>query len=224
MPIGAVIGSVAGGAIAAGGSVIAANKQAKAAGKATDVQERMYEQTRSDLMPYSEVGKGALYSLADLYGLPTPTNPEGGEPLSEESLAAFRRSPDYEVARTEGISAIDKSAAAKGNLLSGGQIKAIEEYGADLANRNFGNYVNRLMQLVDTGRGAASQTGVFSANAARGIADTTMAQGDAQASGVVGALNNLGGGFSDAFDNLATYNLYRSLNPSSYVSPSVRLY
>lgn len=222
MPVAAVIGAVGaigGGLIAASGAKKAAKTQADAANKATDVQMQMYGQTREDLMPYSETGKGALYSLADLYGLPTPENPAGGQPLSEDAIAAFQRSPDYEVARREGIGALDASAAKKGMLLSGAQVKALADYGADLGSANFGNYVNRLMQLVDTGRGAASQTGQFAGNAARGIAATTLDEGEATAAGQVSAFNNIAGGVTDAFKDLATYNSYRNPNPSSYVRP-----
>lgn len=227
MPIGAIVGavgSVAGGVIAAKGAKDAAKIQSEAAEDATDVQMEMYETTRGDLMPYSEVGKGALYSLADLYGLPTPENPAGGEALSEAQLEIFRRSPDYQVALKEGIGALDKTAARKGMLLSGGHMKQLEEYGADLGSRNFGNYVNRLMQLVDTGRGAASQSGQFAVSTGRGVADTTLAGGEANAAGTVGAFNALGGGLSDAFNNLATYNAMKQYNPSSYASPSIGLY
>ena len=218
----AAAGSIGGGLIAASGAKKAAKTQAAAADRATDVQERMFETTRGDLMPFTETGKGALYSLADLYGLPTPENPAGGQAFEDADLETFRRSPDYQVAMKEGIGALDKSAARKGMLLSGAQIKALADYGADLGSANFGNYVNRLMQLVDTGRGAASQQGQFAVSTGRGVADTTLASGEATAAGQVGAFNAIGGGVSDAFNNLATYNSYRNLNPSSYV-PRPRL-
>lgn len=230
MPVGAVIGgigaaaSVAGGAIAASGAKDAAEAQERAAKEATALQREMFETTREDLMPYSDVGKNALYSLADLYGLPTPLNPEGGTPFGETQLEIFRRSPDYQVALKEGIAALDKSAASRGLLLSGGQIKALADYGADLGSKNFGNYVNRLLQLTDTGRLAASQTGQFASSAARGMADTTMAGGEAKAAGIVGSTNALGSGVSDAFNNLATMSMANYYNPSSYAAPNIGMY
>lgn len=225
MPIaGAVIsaaGAIGGGLLARSGAKKAAAAQEKAANKATEIQMQMFETTREDLGAYRDVGEDALYTLAGLYGLPTPLNPTGGQAFDEKALEAFRRSPDYEVARREGISAFDKSAASRGLLLSGGQVKELAEFGADLGAKNFGNYANRLMQLVDTGRSAAAQTGQFAAGAARGIADTTLGAGEARASGIVGGNNALASGLSQGFDNLATgLNYYRMSNPSSYVTPT----
>ena len=116
MPV-AIIGSVATGAsalISSSASKSAADAQTAAADKAQKTQLDMYNQTRQDLQPYNETGKAALSNLADLYGLPTPTNPNGGQPFNDSALTAFRNSPDYQVAFKEGLRGVDQSAAARG--------------------------------------------------------------------------------------------------------------
>src|SRR5215208_5923814 len=136
MPIGAAVGgAVVTGAASIFGSSKAADAQKDAAKAASKVQKQMYEQGRKDLAPYRETGQSALYSLADMYGLPTPSNPKGGQAFSESSLAAFRNSPDYQVAMKEGIGAFDKSAAANGMLLSGGAVREVTELCADIGSR-----------------------------------------------------------------------------------------
>lgn len=211
------------GDTAAKASKDAASVQAKAAEKAAQIQMEMFETTREDLSPYREVGQEALTTLAGLYGI------GGGEAFSDSSLEAFRRSPDYQVAMKEGISALDKSAAARGLLLSGGQVKELAEFGADLGAKNFGNYANRLMQLIDTGRSASGTTAQLGANTASNIGNAYMATGEAQASGIVGAANAQNQGSAAATQNLlggvnTALGMLRlgggASSPSSYVSPS----
>lgn len=199
MPVGAAIGSVAGGVIGAFGASDAAATQAGAADDALSFQKKMYKQSRSDLMPYNEVGQDALYSLASLFGLPG----EDGT-VKPADYSSFYSSPDYQFAKTEGINALDASAAAKGSLLSGGQLKALEEYGSGLATQNYGNYVNRLLQLATIGENAGARTGASAMSLGQSGANTMLAGGAATAAGTVGAFNNIGGGISDAFSTLAT--------------------
>lgn len=75
----AVIGGVIAGAGAIGSAAIgshAASKAAKAqvaaADKSAEVQRYMFDQAREDQAPWRQVGGGALYKLADLYGIPRP--------------------------------------------------------------------------------------------------------------------------------------------------------
>lgn len=207
MPAGAAIGGAVGG-IASGifgseASSDAAEAQEKMAKRALKLQKEMWETTRGDLSPYRDVGSASLYSLADLYGLPTPNNPGGSEAFNENALARFKMSPDYEVARREGISAIDASAAARGNLLSGGQIKRLADYGADLGAKGFQGYMNRLYQFAGMGENASGMSGQFGQNFANNGANSLMAAGQAQAGGIVGSNNALWGGLDNAFNNLS---------------------
>jgi hypothetical protein len=74
----AVSSIIAGGAAiaGAGSSIISGNKAAKAqkqaAQQGADVQRYMFDQSREDMAPYRDVGTGALYKLAGMYGVDTP--------------------------------------------------------------------------------------------------------------------------------------------------------
>lgn len=255
--------------IVAGGYTKAGQLQAGAADKAIATQrvtgQQAVNEQRSQLAdlkagmaPYTTTGAGATYSLADLYGLPTPSNPKGGQPLSDSSLESFRNSPDYQFALKEGVRATDMGAAKGGALLSGGAQRGLEEFGQGLASQQYGNYFNRLLQLSQMGEGASEYVGNAELSTGRGIADTKMqtgrgvattqlAKGDAlaragigssgataagitsaagaravgltgatsaytnaleqaaniNAAGSAGSFNNISGGVSDAFSNLA---------------------
>lgn len=179
----------------------------------------MYEQTREDLSPYAGTGGSALRSIADMYGLPTPTNPTGGQAFSNSALAAFRNSPDYQVALQEGIRARDLSAASRGNLLSGGQEKRLAQYGSELANLKFGQYMDRLYSLAGMGQNAAAGQGAAATNAGSSLARLALDRGESEASGTVGGANALTSGINGITSNLA-YLAMR--NPSAYRStPSI---
>jgi len=224
MPISAILATASIGASIYGASKTAsaakraAASQERAAERAADTQLEMYERTRADLAPYRGVGEGAVYSLADLYGLPTPSNPEGGQPFSDNALAAFERSPDYRFAFEQGTKARDASAASRGMLLSGSQLKELTKFGQGLATQTFGNYTGRLAGLAQLGQGASAQTGQFGAGAARGIADAQLGVGEAQASGIVGSANAWNQGLQSGFNNLAMLPYLPSYGGSAYSS------
>lgn len=211
MPVAAV--AAVGTAVSAGVGAYTANKaadaQKKASKKALKAQEKAAAQARSDLQPWRETGQSALTSLADMYGL----GKDGQPAFNESALAAFRNSPDYQVALREGISGLDHSAAAKGNLLSGGQIKGVTEYASDLASQKFGAYLSRLSQLAGAGQNAASNQANTSMNAGNNAANNYNNMGAAEASGIVGTGNAISGGIDAITKGVAS-----GLGTSSYAS------
>ena len=204
------------GIIGAGAAQSAAKTQAAAENQAANTQLTMFDQTQANLQPFTDVGKSATYTLADLYGLPTPTNPNGGQPYNPASLAAFTNSPDYQFAQQQGIAGLDQSAASKGGLLSGNQLEAITNYSSGLATQNFGNYVTRLSDLAGLGESAGAQQGSASQAAANGISSAQVGAGQATASGTVGAYNSLAGGVNNGINNYLTLSRLQMPTPSSY--------
>lgn len=221
MPVAAIIASVAGSVISGGlgylGAKSAAKAQERAADKASATQREFYYRTRADLAPYRNTGAGALRSLANLYGL------SGKGPFDPAAVSQFNKSPDYQYALQEGLSAVNKSRAAKGLLQSGGTLEELQSRGAGIASQNFGNYVSRLLQLAGLGQNAAAQTGSAGIATGQGIANSQMAAGEAQASGIVGGTNAITGAIGDISQNLTLYRLmnggrsaYGGLSPDAY--------
>lgn len=215
IPVGAIIGAAGVGSALIGASAAkkAAKAQAGAAKTASDVTLQMYEQTRKDLQPYAGTGGSALTSIADMYGLPNAKNPKGGQAFSESSLVQFRNSPDYQVALKEGIRARDLSAASRGNLLSGGQEKRLAEYGSELGNLKFSQYMARLYDLAGMGQNAAAGQGNAATNAGSSLAKFALDSGESRASGIVGGANAITGGINGIGSNLA---YLAARNPSAY--------
>jgi len=77
MPVATTTAIIAGTALAgAGASIYSANKaadaQKKAASQGIANERQMYDQTRTDLAPYRQVGETSTNLMADLYGFNGP--------------------------------------------------------------------------------------------------------------------------------------------------------
>ena len=209
MPIAAAVigaGATIGGAlIAKSASEKAASAQASAAKKAARTQQEALAQFRQDLAPYREGGAEGLYSVLDLFGMRSPRNPDGSTPFGAQGWEAYQKTPFYQNPLREYIGAADHTAAARGNLLSSGHLKRVGELAADYATRQFGSYMDRLYALAGMGGTAAARTGQATLTTGQGVANSQMAQGEAQAAGIVGGANALASGIGGVGNILADY-------------------
>jgi hypothetical protein len=116
-------------------------------------------------------------------------------------MSAFFESPDYQFNLAEGQKAIDRSAAARGGLLSGGAVKEGERYASGLASREYASFIDRLMQqagLGSTGIGASASAGMQTANNVGNAAITAgNARGSAYMQGANALNNSVQGGISN---------------------------
>ena len=171
--------------VAAGVSAYASNKasnaQRDAAKNANDVQLQMYNQTRQDLQPYSQLGINAISQI---------------NALNSGDYSGFLNSPDYLAARQMGIQGMDASAASRGNLYSGGYSKDLATFNNQLASQNYGNYYNRLAGLLSVGENAAAGQGNASQNYANAYGQNANAAGSAQASGYINTANSINNGIN----------------------------
>lgn len=212
---GAVIGggaSLLAGSEQAGAAKKAAALQATATNNATNAQMSMYNNTRSDLAPFVGGGANAFSQLSSFLGPSGPMStllglsPQG----SAGALSALRSTPGYQFAFDQGLQGIDRSAASRGLLLSGGQLKDATNYGQGMADQLYGttlsqlgNYAGLLGGVANTGESAAATTGQAGTATGSGIAQSLLTgangqansitnAGTAQASGIAGAANNFG--------------------------------
>lgn len=182
--------------LGASSSRSAANAQAAAADRAAEVQRDIFERQVELGKPYREAGELALNKLIPLATEYTPFGME-----------QFQADPGYGFRLSEGQKALERSAAARGNLLSGGTGKALTRYGQEMGSQEYQNAFNRyqaerqarmnpLQSLAGVGQTAsqqlAGQAGQFGSNMAEAIG----AGAQARASGYMGTANTLGGGLN----------------------------
>jgi hypothetical protein len=138
--------------------------------------------------------------------------PAGGAPPSEfGSLAKpfgmeqFQQDPGYAFRQAEGMKALERSAAARGGLLSGGTLKGIQRFGQDLASQEYGNAFNRyqversarlnpLQSLMGSGQSAANLTASAAGQMGQNVANSQINAGQARASGYIGVGNAINQG------------------------------
>jgi hypothetical protein len=216
--IGAVT-NIAGGAIAAGGAKKAARAQEQAARDAQAANERMLERQIGLQEPFRQAGMTAQDEIMKLLGIGGDASAEGYGSLAKPfSQTDFEQDPGYAFRQTEGMRALERSAAARGNLLSGGTLRGIQRFGQDLASQEYGNAFNRyqiernarlnpLQSLMGAGQSA---TNVMTGNVGQSSQNqqaNILGAGQARASGYVGAANALGGALSSIGQAAASYPL-----------------
>ena len=229
-PISATIGaSVIGAGAGLYGSSQAARAQRSAANQAAATQREMFERQVELQEPFREAGLTAQNRLMTLLGL------EGGEAGAADfgrysrdfGMSDFEADPGYGFRMSEGMKALERSAAARGGLLSGTTLKGIQRFGQDLASQEYQNaftryQANRAGQLnpLQSLMGAA-QTGTNvltdpRRDVGRGIGAAEMAAGQARASGYVGGANVLTRGLESGMRNYMMYNAMRPGNFGAY--------
>ena len=138
--VGAVIGAQATkSATEASGAAAtrAAELQYQAQKEALDLQRRMYEENVARQQPYYQAGVNALAQLPGRTGAMPPAFQFRPEQLTTDPGYGFRLS--------EGLKALERSAAARGGLLSGGTGKALTRFGQEMGSQEFGNAYNRAL-------------------------------------------------------------------------------
>ena len=115
-------------------------------------------------------------------------------------MARFLASPGYANQLAQGVQALDASAAARGNLLSGQQLKAVNAFGQNIAAQGYGDYTNRLAALANVGQSATQQTAALGAAAAQNAGSALMNAGGAWTTGFQGVGDAINSGFGNYND------------------------
>jgi hypothetical protein len=208
-----LLGGIGSSIIGANAAESAAQTQAQAAEQAEQTQLSMFNTAQAAEAPYNQTGQGADATLAGLYGI-SGSGAGTGTPTAA-SLNAFTQSPDYNFALQQGTQAMQRSAAAGGTLISGGQLKAGQEFGQGLATQQYGNYFNRLLSLSQLGQSAASGISNAAVSSGQTIGNTQQALGQSLASGTVGAANATTGGLNSAVGGVQTAAILSKLGGNS---------
>jgi hypothetical protein len=202
----AVIGSsVIGGGVSAIASSKAAKAQRKAAEQATIAQKDALDKQLALQEPFRQGGLTAQNQIMQLLGIGGNKAAAGYGSMGKAFGASdFEQDPGYAFRQAEGMKALERSAAARGNLLSGSTLKGVQRFGQDLASQEYQNAFNRyqiersaklnpLQSLMGSGQSATNvmtgATGQFGQNEATNLYNA----GQARASGYIGvgnALNN----------------------------------
>lgn len=150
--------------------------------------------------PYLPQTTGTTAPLSSLVNPSLGVPGELMQPFSEQFQAPTnvteQNDPGFQFRLEQGQKALERSAAARGNLLTGGTAKAIQQYGQDYAsneyqnvyNRAYNEYAtrynqwnqsqadryNRLASLAGVGQTTAGQLGMIGQNTAGNVSNILM--------------------------------------------------
>lgn len=213
---GAVVGS---SLIGASASKSAASTQAAAADRSADVQREMFERQVELSEPWRKAGEQALNKLIPL----TEYTPFG--------MTQFQADPGYGFRMSEGMKALERSAAARGGLLSGATLKGIQRFGQDLGSQEYMNAFNRyqteraarlqpLQSLAGVGQTTAQQLGQAGQTMASNVGEALTSGAAARASGYVGGANALTQGLGTYLNYSQGQNMLNALRAPAAAVPA----
>jgi hypothetical protein len=158
----------------------AAQRAAETTGAASDrsvaLQQRMYDENVARQQPFYQAGVNALPELVN------------ASKYTNFGMDQFKADPGYAFRLGEGQKALERSAAARGGLLSGGTGKALQQFGQDMGSQEYTNAFNRyqteraarlqpLQSLTGFGQTIANTLGNAGQTMAGNVGNAYMAQG-----------------------------------------------
>ena len=200
----AILGSaVIGGAVSARASSKASKAQRQAAEAAARQQESAFDKQAALQEPFRQGGMTAQNEIMQLLGIGGDKAAAGYGSMGKAFGAdQFQQDPGYAFRQAEGMKALERSAAARGNLLSGSTMKGIQRFGQDLASQEYQNAFNRfqversarlnpLQSLMGSGQSATNVMTSAAGQMGQNEASNLYNAGQARASGYIGQANAL---------------------------------
>ena len=203
----AVVGSTIVGAYSANR---AAQTQAGAMDRSADLQYRQYQEDVARQKPFYDVGVNALPELVE------------ASKYQPFTMDKFQADPGYAFRLSEGTKALERSAAARGGLLSGGTGKALTRFGQEMGSQEYTNAFNRyqaertarlqpLQAMTGMGQSTAQQLGQQGQQMASNVGEAIGSGAAARASGYVGTANALTGGLNTYLNYSNSQNIANAL-------------
>jgi hypothetical protein len=175
---------------------------------AEDAFGKAYQRQGEFQQPFINDGRTAQDQIMQLMGLGGDTNAANyGEYAKAFGTDQFQQDPGYAFRQAEGLKGLERSASARGGILSGGALKNIQRFCQDLASQEYQNAFNRA-QAERAARlntlGGISASGQSAANVMTGAAGTlgSNSAANALARAQATSANSIGRG--SATGNIAT--------------------
>lgn len=177
----------------------AASAQERAAREGAAAQERMFNRQVELQEPFRQAGVNALPELV------------AASRYTPFSMDQFQQDPGYAFRLSEGLKALDRSAAARGGLLSGNQLRGVTQFGQDLASQEYTNAFNRyqaeraarlnpLQSLAGMGQTNAATMANQAGQYGNIMAQNAAQMGNIRASSYMGGANALTGGIGQGLN------------------------
>lgn len=176
-----VVAAVVAGVVAIGSGIAASEgadsaKDAQNANnkKARNVQAEIRAENKAILDPFVQRGNKAGDVINSFLGL-------NGSQAGQEAFNTWLGSTNFEFTTSQGIKALDSSAAARGGLFSGKTVKDAVRFGQNNAQQYVGNWLSALGNQQSTGLSAGNALAGYNAGYANNVSANYQNTGAAQA-------------------------------------------
>lgn len=217
--------TIGAGLLGAGASMFGASKAASAqqaaAAQSAALQREMFDKQTALQEPFRQGGLSAQNELLRLLGIGGDASSAGyGSAAKSFGMEDFNADPGYAFRLSEGQKALERSAAARGGLLSGAALKGAETFGQNMGSQEYQNAFNRyqtertarlapLQGMLGVGQTATNTLTGAAGNLGQGLGQAAVASGGAQASGYINQSNALTNALSGGANNYMMYNLLK---------------
>jgi len=166
----------------------AADKAGAAADRSAALQYQMFQEQNRLQEPFRQAGINALGKL------------QSASDYTPFGMAQFQADPGYAFRLSEGQKALDRQAAARGGLMSGGALKAAQRYGQEMGSQEYTNAFNRyqternarlnpLQSLAGVGQTATNQLASGAGNYGSNVGGIYQQQGVNAANALIAGTN-----------------------------------
>jgi hypothetical protein len=179
----------------------AADAQVRSAEEASRIQREMFDRQVQLQEPFRQGGLAGQNRLLELLGIGGNAQVgDYGRDARDFSMNDFEIDPGYGFRLAEGNKALERSAAARGMVMSGSMLKGAQRFGQDMASNEYQNAYNRfqtnrssrlnpLMGLAGAGQGATNVLSSAAGQLGTQLGENAMGAGNARASGYIGSAN-----------------------------------
>lgn len=223
----------------------AAQLQAEQAQKALDFQKQQWQTNQTNQAPWLKAGQTAIGDLSSLLAPGGELSQGWSGSFAAPTEAEAEATPGYKFTLQQGRDAIQNSAAAQGNVLSGGTLTALDKYSQGLASTNYqlafnnafttygqkynefqqkqANKFNRLASVAGLGQQTASTLGAQGQSAANNVSNTYLTSGAQIGQDWLNAASARASGYNAIGNTLGNYgnlmSLYSLMNQPAPGSP-----
>lgn len=130
-----------------------------------------YGQAQGVYQPGYDIGLGGAGAYADITGA-------AGQAGQDRARALFQTDPGYQFARDQALQAVERASGTGGGQYSGNVLTALEDRASQLAQQQYGNYVQRLAPFLGYSLGTAGQLGGAYTGLGTGLESSLANQGN----------------------------------------------
>jgi len=163
---------------------------------------------------------------------PAQTADFGKYATAEFTADKFKADPGYAFRMSEGMKALDRTAAARGGLFSGAALKGAQRFGQDLASQEYQNAFNRyqaertgtlnpFQSLAGVGQSSANTLGAAAGQFGQQIGSNIIGAGNAMAAGRVGSANAIAQGLGQGINYYQGQQYLNRLPNYNMTTPSI---